>query len=215
MMSFKGAIFDVDGVIVDTAPLHHQSWKIVLKRDYGMKFTFADFKNKIDGMPRAKGVKALLPEATDEEVEYVCDEKQKYFEILLEKKGVKVFKSAVQLIRDLKKRGIKLAMASSSRNARPILEREGIFQYFDMDAEGAMAKRGKPYPDIFLQAAKKLGLKPSECVVFEDAQIGLDAAIAGKIKCIGIAREHKLKKADMMVKDIRYVTYEKINSLFQ
>jgi beta-phosphoglucomutase len=180
-----------------------------------MKFTFADFKNKIDGMPRAKGVKTLLPKANDAEVEYICDEKQKYFEILLEKKGVKIFKSAVNLIKDLKKRGIKLAMASSSRNARLILEKEGIFKYFDMDAEGAMAKRGKPYPDIFLQAAKKLGLKPSECIVFEDAQIGLDAAIAGKIKCIGVVREHKLKNADMTVKDIRYVTFKKINSLFE
>ncbi|HNZ28483.1 MAG: Beta-phosphoglucomutase [Candidatus Aerophobetes bacterium ADurb.Bin490] len=213
-MALKAVIFDVDGVIIDTAPLHHKSWEIVLKRDYNMKFTFKDFKNKIDGMPRAKGVKALLPDADDKEVQRICDEKQKYFEILLKKNGVKIFKSTVNLILKLKKEGIKVAMASSSRNARPILEREGIFKYFDIDAEGALAKKGKPHPDIFLRAAKKLKVKPSECAVFEDAQIGIDAANAAGMKSIGVIREHELKKTDLNVKDMRQATVEKIRGLF-
>jgi len=214
-MGLKAVIFDVDGVIIDTAPLHHKSWETVLKRDYNMKFTFADFKNKIDGMPRAKGVKALLPMADDKEVDRICAEKQRYFEIYLKKNGVKIFKSTVNLIIKLKKEGIKVAMASSSRNARPILEKEGIFKYFDIDAEGALAKKGKPYPDIFLRAAKKLKVKPAECVVFEDAQIGIDAANAAKMVSIGVTREHELKKTNLNVKNMKQINVNKIRELFK
>ncbi|MBN2753631.1 MAG: beta-phosphoglucomutase family hydrolase [Candidatus Goldbacteria bacterium] len=214
-MELKAVIFDVDGVIIDTAPLHHKSWETVLKRDYNMKFTFADFKNKIDGMPRAKGVKALLPLADDKEVERICAEKQKFFEIYLKKNGVKIFKSTVNLIIKLKNEGIKVAMASSSKNAAPILKQEGIFKYFDIDAEGALAKKGKPFPDIFLRAAKKMKVKPSECAVFEDAQIGIDAANAAGMISIGVTREHKLNKTKLNVKNMREINVKKIRELFK
>jgi beta-phosphoglucomutase len=180
-----------------------------------MKFTFADFKNKIDGMPRAKGVKALLPLADDKEVERICAEKQKFFEIYLKKNGVKIFKSTVNLIIKLKKEGIKVAMASSSKNAAPILKQEGIFKYFDIDAEGALAKKGKPFPDIFLRAAKKMKVKPSECAVFEDAQIGIDAANAAGMISIGVTREHKLNKTKLNVKNMREINVKKIRELFK
>ncbi len=201
---FKGVIFDVDGVIVDTAHIHHKSWEIVLK-NYGVNFTFKDFKSKVDGKPRAKGAKTIMPDLPNSEIEKICAAKQVQFEKILKTGKIKVFKSTLNFIKLLKKKGFKLAMASSSKNARPILQKVNIYPYFDAEVEGASLKYGKPHPSIFLTAAKRLGLKPENCVVFEDAQIGIDAAVNAKIRCVAINRDtsHDIKGADMKVRDFK------------
>jgi beta-phosphoglucomutase len=213
---FKGAIFDVDGVIVDTAHIHHKSWEIVFRK-YGIDFTFADFKKNVDGKPRAKGARTVMPQAADKLIEDICADKQKNFENIMKTGKIKVFKSTVDFIKMLKKRSIKLAMASSSRNASPILKKVKVYPYFDAEVEGASLKRGKPFPDIFLTAAKKLGLKPDECIVFEDAQIGIDAAVNAGIKCVAINRDksHSIKGANLKVNDFRELSYKKITGLFR
>jgi len=215
-MALKGIIFDVDGVIIDTAHIHHMSWKKVFQR-YGVKFTYEDFKTKIDGMPRDKGVKKILPFLAGAEIEKECAAKQAYFEGLLRNHKVKVFKSSVNLIKKLKKQKYKIAMASSSKNAKSILKKLGIYKLFDADAEGAMIKKGKPYPDIFLKAAKKLKVSPRECVVFEDAASGVIAAKKAKMKCVGIDRTgtHGLKGADLIVDDLREVNTRGLEKLFE
>lgn len=215
-MKFRGAIFDVDGVIIDTAHIHHKSWEIVLKK-YGMKFTYRDFKSKIDGLPRAIGAAKILPHFTKAQINHVFEEKQKYFIKFLGKEKIKVFHSTVALIKKLKKYGIKLAMASSSRNAAGNLKKVKLFKHFHVDAEGAYVKRGKPFPDLFLKAAKKLKLKPEDCVVFEDAQIGLIAAVRAGMKCVGVKRDknNRLKGADLIVKDLRFVSIKKLEALFK
>jgi beta-phosphoglucomutase len=214
-MPFKGAIFDVDGVIIDTAHIHHKSWEIALKK-YGIKFTYADFKSKVDGLPRAKGAKIILPHFTKDQINIVFEEKQEHFIRLLKKEKIRVFVSTVNLIKKLKKSGIKLAMASSSRNAAGNLKKVKLFKHFHVDAEGAYVKRGKPFPDLFLKAAKKLKLKPEDCVVFEDAQIGLIAAKRAGMKSVGVKRDAKnrLKGADLIVKDLREVNAAKLKALF-
>jgi beta-phosphoglucomutase len=213
--NFKGAIFDVDGVIVDTAHIHHKSWEIVLKK-YGINFTFKDFKSKVDGKPRAFGARTILPDATAAQIADICEKKQEQFERILKTGKVKVFKTTVDFIKILKAKGIKLAMASSSKNAGPILKKVKVYPYFDAEVEGALLEKGKPHPDIFLIAAKKLSLKPSECIVFEDAQIGIDAAVNAKIKCVAINRDksHLITGADMRVNDFRQLSLEKIQDLF-
>lgn len=212
---FRGAIFDVDGVIVDTAHIHHKSWEIVLKK-YGINFAFKDFKSKVDGKPRAFGARTILPDASEEEINKICAEKQVQFERILKTGRIKVFKTTVDFIKMLKKKGIKLAMASSSKNAAPILKKVNIFPYFDAEVEGASLKKGKPHPDIFLIAAKRLKLRPSECIVFEDAQIGIDAAVNAKIKCAAINRDksHLITGADIRVNDFRQLSFKKIQDLF-
>lgn len=212
---FKGAIFDVDGVIVDTAHIHHKSWEIVFKK-YGIKFTFKDFKSKIDGKPRAFGARTILPKATDAEIKEICLEKQKHFERILKTGKIKVFKTTVDFIKMLKKQGIKLAMASSSKNAGPILKKVKIYPFFDAEVEGALLERGKPHPDIFLIAAKKLGLKIGECIVFEDAQIGIDAAVNANIRCVAINRDksHLITGANLRVSDFKQLSLKKIQDLF-
>jgi beta-phosphoglucomutase len=214
-MAFKGAIFDIDGVIIDTAHVHHLSWREVFK-DYGIDFTFRDFKTKIDAMPREKGLKKIVPHLSDEMIKKEAARKQKFFIKFLDEIDVTVFMSTVKLIKDLRKRGIKVAMASSSKNAAPILKKLGYFTLFHTDARGAYVKRGKPYPDLFLKAAKKLKVKPHECVVFEDAQKGIEAAINAGMKSIGVKRDkdNPLKNADLIVPDLKHVSYAKIKALF-
>jgi len=216
-MKFKAAIFDVDGVIIDTAHIHHLAWEEVFK-NYGInKFTFRDFKLKIDGMPREMAVKKIIPRAQKADIEKMSSGKQKFFEYFLKKEKVKVFGCTVRLIKKLKKSGYKVGMASSSRNAKPILKKLGIYGLFDADAEGAYVKKGKPFPDIFLRAARRLRVRPGECVVFEDAKAGLVAAKKAGMKSVGVARKraHELKSADIVIRDMNKVTAGKLKKLFR
>ncbi|HDQ25841.1 MAG TPA: beta-phosphoglucomutase family hydrolase [bacterium] len=216
VMSFRAVIFDVDGVIIDTAHIHHLSWREVFKK-YGVNnFTFSDFKEKIDGMPREKGVMKILPGIKPAEVKKIAAMKQFYFSKFLKEKKVKIFCSTIRLIRTCRKKGIKTAMASSSRNARPILIREGLFKLFDADAKGAYIKKGKPFPDIFLRAAALLKVKPAECVVFEDAPAGIRAAVSAGMKSVGVDRDGKqcFTGADMVVTDLSEVSFEKLCRFF-
>ncbi len=213
---FKGAIFDVDGVIIDTAHIHYLSWKKVFIK-YGIEFTQADFKKKIDGKPRINGAVTIMPDATAKQIQAVCDEKQKVFQTLLAKEKVKVFLSTVKFIKELKKNNIKLALASSSRNSIPILKRLGLYDIFDAEVEGANLKIGKPHPEIFLLAVKKLKLKPENCIVFEDAQLGIDAAKNAKIKCVAVNRDltHILRGADITIHNFKEFTFKKAKAMFE
>ena len=215
LMQFKGAVFDIDGVLIDTAYIHFLAWREAFK-EYKRAFTFKEFKKTIDGMPRDKGARFLFPKLPKKDIENICVQKQLFFNRFLKKTKVKIFKSSIVFIKQLKKKGIRTAMASSSRNARPILELYDLYKIFDTDAEGAYVKKGKPHPDIFFRAARKLKLKPGECAVFEDAQNGIDAAKKAGMKCVAVSRDphHKLKRADLNVRDLRYVTFEKIDKLF-
>ena len=117
------------------------------------------------------------------------------------------------MIKGLKAKGIKLAAASSSKNAVRILKKINLFDVFDVNVSGADFEKGKPDPEIFLTAASRLGLKPKECVVFEDAKSGVEAAIRGEFHCIAINRHHNLeslKKADKIVNDLGEMTLDEI-----
>ncbi|HDT14732.1 MAG TPA: HAD family hydrolase, partial [Firmicutes bacterium] len=170
-----------------------------------------DFKKSIDGMPRDKGARHMFPDFDEKQISRICADKQKKFNSLMAGSKIKVYKSTVRFIKALKKRGIKTAMASSSKNAGPILKKLGLYGLFDADARGAFVKKGKPHPDIFLRAARRLRIKPEECVVFEDAQNGIDAAKKAKMKCVAIERGkgHSLRGADITVKDMRFLTIER------
>jgi len=109
-MSFQGAVFDVDGVIVNTVPLHFKAWKRMFS-EYGKNFTFEDYKQKVDGIPRADGARAILTDLSPEELKKAASKKQKYYLELVEKDEVEVYSSTVDLINELKKNKIKIAAA--------------------------------------------------------------------------------------------------------
>jgi beta-phosphoglucomutase len=213
----KGIIFDLDGVIVETVLLHFNAWKKMFY-EYGKEFTFEEYKKKVDGIPRLDGARAILKDLDEEELKKAAEKKQKYFLELLEKEGVKVYQSTIRLIKELKKNNIRVAVISSSKNCLPILKRANIDSLFDVIITGNDIKKGKPDPEIFILACKKLNLSPSECVVIEDAVLGVEAAKKGNFKCIGIDRygnPARLSKADLVVKDLSEIDLEVLSKIIQ
>jgi beta-phosphoglucomutase len=214
-MPLKGVIFDMDGVIVNTVPLHFKAWKRMFA-EYGRKFTLKDYKEKVDGIPRASGARAILTDLSEDELQEAAAKKQEYFLHFLKQGGIKVYPDAVYLIKQLKKNKIKRAVISSSKNCRYILRKAKLNKLFCVIISGKDIKRGKPHPDIFLLAAKRLGLKTKDCVVVEDALLGIIAAKRAKIKAVGIDRYKKparLKRADLIVNNLKKLTIPKLERL--
>ncbi|MBN1621206.1 MAG: beta-phosphoglucomutase family hydrolase [Endomicrobiales bacterium] len=213
----KACIFDLDGVIVDTVPLHFKAWKRMFN-EYGKKFEFEDYKEKVDGIPRMKGARAILTDISDEELEKASQKKQGYYLESLDSSEIPIFQTTLKLIDEIKKDGLKLAVVSSSKNCPYILDKIGLTPIVDVIISGLDLKKGKPDPEIFLSAAERLGVKPSESIVFEDALLGVEAAKNGNIFCIGIDRHNDpdtLKKADYIVKDLGELNLAKIKELFE
>lgn len=214
---FKGAIFDLDGVIVNTVPIHFKAWKKMFS-EYGIDFSFEDYKEKVDGIPRYDGAKAILPELNDKEIEEAGDKKQGYFLEFTTKEAVPVYKSSVKLIKDLKKRSVKVAIASSSKNCKRILQKLDIIHLADAIVDGNDLTRGKPDPQIFQIAAQRLNCPYQECVVFEDAVLGVEAALNGEMVCVGVDRygnPDRLGEADLVVDDLSKAGYKTIERLFK
>jgi len=211
----KAAIFDLDGVIVNTVPLHFGAWKRMFE-GYGHKFTMQDYLAKVDGRPRLEGAAAILTELNPEEIKKAGDIKQGYYLELLDNEEIKIFQSSVKVIKEFKKRGIKLAAASSSKNAVRILKKIKLYDTFEVNVSGADFEKGKPDPEIFLTAAKKLGAKARESVVFEDAKSGVEAAVNGGFFCIGINRHDNaeaLAGANKVVNDLSEISIDEILKL--
>jgi len=214
-MLLKGVIFDMDGVVVNTVPLHFKAWKKMFS-EYGRKFTFKDYELKVDGIPRISGARAILPELSEERLKKAASKKQKYLLEFLKKEGVKVHLDAIYLIKNLKKNKIKRVIISSSKNCLYILKKAKINKLFDVIITGNNIKKGKPHPDIFLLAAKRAGLKTKECVVIEDAVLGIIAAKRAKMKTVGIDRYGKparLKQANLTVNNLKKLTLSKLERL--
>ncbi len=214
-MNLKGGIFDLDGVIVNTVPLHFEAWKKMFT-EYGKDFSFADYEHKVDGIPRISGARAVLGELSETELEKAAAKKQSYFLELLERNDVETYPGTVALIKELKASGLKRAAISSSKNCLPILKRVALDKMFDIIITGNDVKKGKPNPDVFLLASEKLNLNPADCIVFEDAVLGVEAARRAKMKCVGIDRYGKpqrLAKADLVVSDLSEINLAKLREI--
>lgn len=214
---FKAAIFDLDGVIVNTVPLHFKAWKKMFS-EYGIEFSFDDYKAKVDGIPRHDGARAILRGLSDAEIEKAGAKKQEYFLESIDKEDIPFYSSSLDLIKELKTHNKKIAIASSSRNCKRILEHIGIIDLADAIVEGSDFSKGKPDPEIFQLAARRLHCHYPECIVFEDALLGVEAAINGKMLCVGIDRYNnpqRLKKANLVVKDLSELNCKSIEKLFQ
>lgn len=224
-MRFHGAIFDVDGVLVDSP--HERAWRESLQQlmegpwraiapqtSYAPeKYTTAVYQAYVAGKPREAGARAALeyfgvPDPDGQRLKEYCATKQAYLLTLIERGEFVAFDDALRFLLALKAAGVKIAAASSSKNANmllrkvllgPFCERQGLrypfvgpattlLDVFDANVCGRDFARGKPYPEIFLAAADELGVPPAACVVVEDAPSGVQAAKAGGMACIGVAR---------------------------
>lgn len=179
-------IFDVDGVLVDTVSLHFRAWQKVFTEE-GISFGREEYQ-KINGLPRDEGVRLMLGSATiPERIREIGDRKQAYYLGYLGEEPPAPLPGVMTLLVGLKKAGWRVAAASSSKNARRVLEAAGLAEYFDAIVTGNDFKKPKPDPEIFLTAARGLGVAPEESIVVEDAVNGIRAAKAGGFLSVAVA----------------------------
>jgi len=211
----KAVIFDLDGVIVDTAKYHFLAWRR-LGKELGIDLSEAD-NEKLKGVSRMQSLQILLDlgkiNIVKELKESLATRKNEWFvEYVETMKPEEIYPGVKDLIVSLRKSGLKVALASSSKNAPRVVELLHIQNLFDVIVDGSMIIDTKPDPEIFLLTAQKLNIKPQDCVVFEDAEAGVEAAIRAGMKCVGIGSEN-LSKANKVLKRTADFKIEELNSL--
>ena len=196
-MKFKGIIFDLDGVICFTDELHYLAWKKLSDR-LGIYFD-KEINNRLRGVSRMQSLEIILERSknsyTQEEKELFAAEKNSYYVESLKLMSEKdVEEEVVATLKLLKANGVKIAIGSSSKNAKIILKRIGLIDMFDAISDGNNITRSKPDPEVFIKAAEYLGISAKDCLVVEDATAGIDAGVAGGFKTAGLGEASKYDK---------------------
>ena len=212
------AIFDMDGVIVDTAACHFESWRYVFEK-HDTRFTKSDFKHKFGQRNDAIIRSVLGRSVTSNEIENIASDKEQYFRSCAKDK-VKPFPGAIELIKSLAKKHVKMAIASSAplENIELLLNNLGIKECFQTLVPGQDVKESKPSPQIFLLAAHRLGVKPEECIVFEDAVAGVTGAKNAGMYCIAVTTTNQrniLSEADLIVDSLDEIKITELEALIK
>ena len=213
MELIQAFIFDLDGVIVDTAKYHFQAWNRLAK---SLDFEITEEENeRLKGVSRMESLDLILElggiEKTREEKEQLAEKKNKwYLEYINNLKKTEILPGIEDLLEDLQDKGIKIALGSASKNSRPILERIGLISHFDVIVDGTMTTKSKPDPEVFLMGAELLGLAPENCVVIEDSIKGVEAANSGGFKSVAIGDDPELRIADIVYPNTRQLRLENI-----
>lgn len=200
----KALIFDLDGVITDTAELHYLAWK-KLADELGMYFD-KEQNEALKGVSRIGSLNIILDNNgkidayTYKEKEALADRKNEYYKELIETLTEKdILPGIKQLLIDARAKGLKTAVASVSKNAPRVLERIGLTAYFDTVADAAKVKNSKPDPEIFLTCASQLGVDPKDCIGLEDAQAGIEGILSAGMYAVGINVSVTTKEPDLML----------------
>lgn len=208
----RGAIFDLDGVIVDTARYHYLAWRR-LACELGFAFTLAD-NERLKGVSRVRSLEILLAigDVAADEVqrsEWLKRKNEWYLAHIATMTEAEILPGAREYLRQLRQRGRKIALGSASKNAPLILDRLGIAGLFDAVVDGNKVAQAKPDPEVFLRAADELRMPPSDCIVFEDAMAGIVAAHRAGMKVVGIGEAGALGDAEWIVPGLHaFVTPE-------
>lgn len=199
----KACIFDLDGVIVDTARYHFLAWQRLAK-ELGVQ-NFNEHENeRLKGVSRMRSLEIILELGSisldDAAQEMLATKKNEWFvEYINAMKPDEIYPGVKELIQEMRKKGLKVALASSSKNAKRVIQLIRIENDFDAIVDGTMITHTKPNPEIFLLAASLVKVKPSDCIVFEDAEAGVEAALNAGMKCVGIGSPKQLNKADLVI----------------
>jgi beta-phosphoglucomutase len=209
----EGFVFDLDGVIVDTAIHHFQSWK-KLMREIGVEIADED-DHHTRGASRMESLEYLLStygvqKTTEEKLELAARKNEYYLKAIDQITPDDLLPGALQFLIDSKKAGLRLALGSASKNARGVLEKLQIEDRFDAILDGNDAKESKPDPEIFIKASQALELDADHVVVFEDAAKGVQAALAAGCHCVGIGDASTLGAADMVIPGLFAMTPQEI-----
>ena len=214
----KGFIFDLDGVITDTAELHYDAWK-KLADEMGWEFD-RELNEKLRGISRMDSIKAIMDHngvSLDENtiVELATKKNDIYVNSLDGMTQEDYLPGARELLTHLRSEGFSVALGSASKNANKVLQQLKATHYFDVIGDGNSVSKSKPAPDIFLFASEKLGLRPENCIVFEDAEKGIDAAKAGNFLSVGIGPEERVGHADIRFNTMKEATLFEVKSHFK
>ncbi len=211
-------LFDLDGVITDTAPLHYRAWKEMADAE-GLKFD-KEMNKKLLGISREESLAVILSEnkvewTAEKKAERCTQKNERYKELLKGLTEKDILPGILTLLKELKAHNIPATLASSSKNAPAVLEYLGIREYFSAIADAAHVQKAKPEADIFLEAAEKSGAWYNDCVGIEDAEAGVEAIKKGSLTAVGISPDKSLTKADMQVTSTAELTYESLKALME
>lgn len=217
---FNGILFDLDGVITDTAEFHYLAWQALGKK-IGITFD-KKFNENLKGVDRMESLERILAlgkketDYTPEEKLALATEKNDFYQTFIEKMTPENLLPGIKdLLSDLKNHGIKLGLASASKNAPFILKQLEISDAFDIIVDPNSLKQGKPAPDIFLQGAKQLNLSVAACIGIEDAYSGIEAIKAANMLAVGVGDKSILNKADAVVENTSLLTYNYLVSVWE
>jgi beta-phosphoglucomutase len=217
-MNKTGFIFDLDGVIVDTAKYHYLAWKN-LANELGFEFTHSH-NELFKGVSRKRCLEILLDiggvKATQEQFEtWMVEKNEDYLKYIVKMDDSEILPDVPKVLEYLKEKKLPIALGSASKNARPILEKVNLISYFNTIVDGNNVTKAKPDPEVFLIAAEQLEVPAENCIVFEDAQAGIAAANAANMVSIGIGDATILAAADYNFKDFTEIEMEFLDGLIK
>ncbi|QOY36903.1 beta-phosphoglucomutase [Anaerobacillus isosaccharinicus] len=216
----QAAIFDLDGVITDTAEYHYLAWR-QLANSIGIDFD-KDINEKLKGISRMKSLELILQVGgkensySNEEKEVLAEEKNEvYKQLIINISEKDILVGIVAFLEQLKQNNVKIALASASKNAPAIINNLKLKQYFNEIVDVTKIKRGKPDPEIFLTAAKMVNVDPQNCIGIEDAKAGVEAIKGAGMFAVGVGLKESLGKADLLVSNTSELDYEEIATKFK
>ncbi len=215
-MSKKAIIFDLDGVIVDTAKYHYLAWRELAVQ---LGFDFTEEQNEqLKGVSRVRSLEILLDIGNkhlgdDVKLKLLHEKNKQYLQYIAKMDHTEILPGIDDLLHYLKFNKIPFSLGSASKNARLILETLNLMDLFDAIVDGNDVSTAKPDPEVFLKAAEKLGVQPEDCIVVEDAKAGIEAANSAEMTSIGIGDEKVLAEADFILKNTSELTIDFIQNL--
>jgi len=204
-------IFDLDGVLTDTAVFHYQAWKH-LADEMGAEFNWG-INHKLRGVSRRASMNIILEgrDVTEEEIQAGMARKNEYYQDLIAKMTPEdVLPGAEDLLLEMREAGIRIGLGSASKNAHTVLDAIGLTPLIDVIGDGYSVERGKPEPDLFLYVAHELGVEPENSVVVEDAAAGIEAAKQAGMVAVGIGEPERLPGSDVVYPSLENITLDRI-----
>ena len=217
-MNTKAFIFDLDGVIVDTAKYHYLAW-LKIANQLGIEFTH-EHNELLKGVSRVRSLDIILElgkvEASQEDKnKWLVQKNEDYLSYLVDMDQSEILPGVMPILNYLKEQNQLIALGSASKNARPILEKTGTLEYFDAIVDGNDVSNAKPNPEVFLLAAKLLSAKPEDSIVFEDSVAGVQAANIGGMTSVGIGDAKTLNESKYIFKDFTQMDKSFIENLIK
>lgn len=214
--SVKACLFDLDGVLVDTAKYHYLAWKR-LAEELGFAFTEQD-NERLKGVSRMASLDILLSIggiSLEEAARLELAERKNnwYVDMISKMDRSEILPGALEFLQECRNNGIKVALGSASKNAMTILNNTGLTPYFDAIIDGTKTAAAKPDPEVFTLGAAELGVSPEECIVFEDAEAGIEAAARAGMRSIGIGSEETLGEANLVIPSLEHMSYRRLSEL--